>query len=595
MATTRKVVRATPGGVGSGEDAIDGAAPGGDDKGIVAATRVVALCTVASKVTGLVREVLLTSLFGIGPVMDAFAYACVVPAYFQMVAGGFNGPFHTAVLVAARRRRKVSVEEAPTLKTLVSTKHLVESLSSWAVLPASLIACALFFFPGPVLGLFAPGLASPGPDGLLELSIATQQLRIMAPCVLTGVLTGIAFGGLNAAGHFLSPSISQALANAMMVCGIIAMRGLSGGLSALSSGRQLATAFLMGSVVQLLLQSIVMQKKGVGALFRPRLRLSDLGVVAHAARILLPAILSSTMLQLSTYTDLWFASSWQGSAAVMACAAMITTAPIGLLGSAIIVPRMPRLAQQAADSDWQGFRMACDSMLRTSISVGLPLTISFCFFAKQIVSSVYERSAFTSDSTAQVVPVVVVYALGIAWFICRDVVVRAFYALDRGKIPVITSVAALVLNAVLDAYLSRTMASPAVGLVFSTVLVSCLSTVALYWALHKILRDKVGPAGSALGGLKWRKFLLNTLCASGITMCHSKWLLHKFPTLQSLLKSSFHFSSAWRLETLGLSVGWLLDASLVGASLVSAWAVYYLCLAACDKMGSGTPKDLPSH
>ena len=541
----------------------------GDD-GVAAATRVVGLCTVACKATGLAREVLLTSLYGIGPVMDAFAYACVVPAYFQVVVGGLNGPIHTAVLVSAK---KGEVEDG------ASTRRLIESLSTWLAVPAAALALALFCFPGRVLRVFAPGLCGAG--SALELSIAQEQLRIMSPCVLIGVLTGIAFGGLNAKGNFLFPSLGQGVANVVMVAAILGAGGGCAAAGAMEGGRCLALAFLLGSAGQLLVQGIAMHGRGVSTLLRPRLSLADWPGVSRAARVLVPATLSSTMLQLATYTDLWFASAWRGAAAVMGCAAMVVTAPVGLLSSAIVVPRMPLLTQQAAELRWDAFRDTLDDMLRTGIALGLPLSISLACFAEQIVRAVYQRSAFDARATQEVVPVVVTYALGAGLFICRDVAVRAFYSLGEGRAPVAASLAALAVNAVLDALLSRTMANPAVGLVLSTVLVTSLSFAWLYCELARSLAEKVAAAGSsppptgeASPAAKWRTFLAKSAAASAVTAAHCKAVA----AVAAAARDAHALPLARKLAgALPVSAEWIADASLLGVCLVSSWAVYYLC------------------
>ena len=533
-------------------------------------TRTVGLCTVVCKVTGLIREVTLTSMFGIGPVMDAFAYACVLPAYFQTVLGGVNGPFHTAVLVTMKKGQKDGKQ-----------KHLIESLSSWILLPACVLALLLYLFPSSILSLLAPGFTFSGPSGSLEMSIAAEQLRIMSPCVVTGVLTGIGFGALNASNRFLAPSISPAVANVVMISGLLLARGAAGcnpssfNVMEVAAGRHLALAFVLGSASQLLLQALAMQRQKISRFFRIRLRLEDWKQFIGAMKIIVPTSISSTMLQLATYTDLWFASSWPGAAAIMGCGAMLITAPVGLLSNVIIVPRMPLLTQQAAEQDWNTFKGTCDRMLQASISVGLPLTISLLSFATQVVKVVYERSAFTSSSTLQVVPVVMVHALGITWFLGRDVIVRAFYAIDRGKIPAITSMVALALNAVLDAFFSKTMSLSAVGLVLSTVLVSVLSVLVLYFVLCRDLKKR--PDFVEEKSNVWKDFLFGSMLASGITAVYCKWLLHVLPSVQLSLKKAFLAASDYvSIPSNSGSFHWLVDASLVGASFLSSWLLYYL-------------------
>ncbi|EFJ36506.1 hypothetical protein SELMODRAFT_404575 [Selaginella moellendorffii] len=43
--------------------------------------------TALSKVLGLVRELVLAAVFGVGPVVDAFGYASIVPGFFLIILG----------------------------------------------------------------------------------------------------------------------------------------------------------------------------------------------------------------------------------------------------------------------------------------------------------------------------------------------------------------------------------------------------------------------------------------------------------------------------------------------------------------------------
>ncbi|XP_024541209.1 uncharacterized protein LOC9648069 [Selaginella moellendorffii] len=74
--------------------------------------------TALSKVLGLVRELVLAAVFGVGPVVDAFGYASsswcsslsskvcryasLVPGFFLIILGGINGPIHITMVSALR-------------------------------------------------------------------------------------------------------------------------------------------------------------------------------------------------------------------------------------------------------------------------------------------------------------------------------------------------------------------------------------------------------------------------------------------------------------------------------------------------------------
>lgn len=72
----------------------------------------IVLATVASKILGFLREIILAAVFGVGPVATAFKYAWVLPGLFSSLLGGVNGPVHVTMAttlskLSAERRRKL--------------------------------------------------------------------------------------------------------------------------------------------------------------------------------------------------------------------------------------------------------------------------------------------------------------------------------------------------------------------------------------------------------------------------------------------------------------------------------------------------------
>lgn len=463
-------------------------------------------CTIICKISGLFREVLLTSLFGIGPVMDAFTYASIIPTYFQSVVGGMNGPFHTAILVSSSR---TSAEDK---------NAVVEIVSTWMVLPMLIIGLFVFTFPGFLINLFAPGLDAAGSIGLLERDLAKIQLQRMAPCVVSGALCGIGFGALNAARSFVASSLSPAILNiAMILYMVISRNRASPSIDQdIIMSKNLSVALVLGCICQTLFQAAAMHKERIGRFFYPNLKMKDFEIFVGTVKILIPATIASTMLQLATYTDLYFASSWPGAAAVITSASLLVNAPLGIISSVVTIPRVPTLSIHASQEKFSEFSSYLNSMIFLCIDTGLPLTISIIAFAPAIVKCVFERSAFTAASTSQVVPVLMVNSLGIVFFLTRDILIKAFYALDKKGIPPVVSGIALLLNVVLDVILCNTCSLPAVGLVLATVVVNGLSVMILLSVLwmemckHEVNFNRL-----------WKRFAFKTFLCAAVTVSYT--------------------------------------------------------------------------
>ncbi|CAO5026489.1 hypothetical protein MiTs_03984 [Microcystis aeruginosa NIES-2521] len=82
---------------------------------------IVAIATLISKVFGLVREQVIAAAYGVSPVVNAYAFAYVIPGFLLILLGGINGPFHSALVsVLAKRDKSESAPIVETVTTLVS-------------------------------------------------------------------------------------------------------------------------------------------------------------------------------------------------------------------------------------------------------------------------------------------------------------------------------------------------------------------------------------------------------------------------------------------------------------------------------------------
>ena len=183
-------------------------------RSLVSIAGLVAVATLISKLFGLVREQAIAAAFGVGPVVNAYAYAYVIPGFLLILLGGINGPFHSALVsVLAKRDKSQAAPLVETVTTLVSVALLVVTL-------------ILIVFAGTFITLLAPGLEGAAKE------IAVQQLQIMAPLALLAGLIGIGFGTLNAADQYLLPSISPLFSSVAIVVGVwVLMWQLGGNLN----------------------------------------------------------------------------------------------------------------------------------------------------------------------------------------------------------------------------------------------------------------------------------------------------------------------------------------------------------------------------
>ncbi len=469
---------------------------------------IVAVATLISKVFGLVRQVAIAAAFGVGAAFDAYNYAYVIPGFLLILLGGINGPFHSAIVsVLAKRDKEEARPLVETINTLVTSLLLV-------------VTIALVIFAEPLMTLVAPGLniteaqalaQGMTPENfqtlLLTKDIAIEQFRIMAPLAMLAGLIGIGFGTLNAADQYWLPSISPLFSSVALIgaIGILAL-SLGGQITApeyaLLGGRVLAWGTLAGAILQWLVQLIAQWRSGLGTL-RLRFEFNRPGV-KEVMQVMGPATLSSGMLHINVYTDLWFASFIPQAAAALGYAGLLVQTPLGIISNMLLVPLMPVFSRLADPQNWPELKDRIrQGLVLTGITM-LPMGILMIVLAVPIVRVVYERGAFNSEASAFVAPMLMAYGVGMFFYLGRDVVVRVFYALGDGETPFRVSMANIFLNAILDYLLVKGFGAP--GLVLATVGVNITSMIALLWLLDRKL--------NGLPILSWRSEIASLAAAS---------------------------------------------------------------------------------
>lgn len=440
---------------------------------------VVTLGTLLSKVGGLVRQLVIAAAFGVGAAYDAYNYAYVLPGFLLILLGGINGPFHSAMVsVLSRRPREEGAHILAALNTTVSA--LLLAVTVLLVLAAD-----------PLISLVGPGLSP-------ELhAIAVVQLQVMAPMALLAGLIGLGFGSLNAADEFWIPAISPLMSSLALMVGVGLLWWQLGGQIgspsfAMLGGLVLAAATLVGAFAQWLIQLPALMRQGL-ARFKLVWDWKHPGV-REVWRVMGPATLSSGMLQINVFTDLFFASGIVGAAAGLGYANLLVQTPLGLISNALLVPLLPTFARLTAPDDQPQLLARIRQGLMLSTASMVPIGALFIALGTPIVALVYERGAFDASAAQLVAALLMAYGLGMPAYLGRDVLVRVFYALGDGTTPFRLSVAGIGLNVIFDWLLVGGPTpwgnqSPfnfgASGLVLATVAINVLTCLALLLVLKR--------------------------------------------------------------------------------------------------------------
>ena len=444
---------------------------------------VVTLGTLLSKFGGMARQLVIAGAFGISASYDAYNYAYIIPGFFLILLGGINGPLHNSMVTLLADKKKVD------------SRLFINSINNILTLILLIISLFVFFKSDLLINLVGPSLAPEIKE------IASSQLKIMSPIIFLSGLTGIGFGSLNAKEEFFIPSISPLISSLIIIIAISNFwinKGDSHSLYQLDlrGGIILAKATFIGALSQYLIQIPSLIKKG---LFSINLSIkAKYSEIKRAWRMIVPASLSSGMIQINVFTDLFFASKIAGAAAALSYANFLVQAPLGIISSTILIPLLPVFVNLRAKENQLKLIKKIHQGLTFSSSSMVLLGSIFISLSTPIVILVYGRGEFSQNAIDIVSQLLIAYGIGMPFYLVRDLLVRVFYGIEDAKTPFRISCIAILLNLFFDWFFIGGSSpwgdlSPlnfgVNGLVISTTFVNCFACIFLLFKLNNKLEN----------------------------------------------------------------------------------------------------------
>ncbi len=396
----------------------------------------ISFATSLSKVAGFIRQIFIAAAFGIGITYDAFNYAYIIPGFLLIVIGGINGPLHNAVVAVITPLDK---QMGGVLFTKVSIKLTFLFF---------ILGLIVFFNSDFIINLIGPNLSTN------SKSLATYQLKILTPCIPLSAFIGLSFGALNSRNKFFISSVSPAFTSLITII-FISITWIINNQSKTSNyffyTGLLASATLVGTLIQFSIQFWEIHKIGL-------LKFKTKGIsVKHEEKRILkliaPTSISSGLGQINVFIDMFFASSFQGAASGLAYGNFLVQAPLGVLSNALILPLLPKFSKFKSKKESRNLEKTLISGIEYCFLATFFLTGFFITFNNQIVQFVFQRGAFSFEAFFLVKNILIAYAVGIPFYLYRDLLVRTYYVIEKPKLPFQLSLAGIILNVFFDWFL----------------------------------------------------------------------------------------------------------------------------------------------
>lgn len=490
---------------------------------------VVSIAIATSRVTGLVREMVMASLFGAGRAFDAFTVGFRIPNLTRdlFAEGALSSAF---VPVFTEYLSKRSKEEAAALANLVATALIV--------IVGSFCLLGVIFAPQ-LVTLVAGGYRdTPG-----KFELAVTMTRIMFPFLLLVALAAQAMGVLNACNQFGVPAMASTFFNIGSLVFGLGLGKVLGPYLGIDPIHGMAWGVVLGGLLQLLWQVPSLNRSGFA--YHLRWDWSDPGLRRILA-LMGPAILGNAAVQINVMINTNFASQIydpvrgnNGPVSWLNYAFRFMQLPLGIFGVAIASATLPAISRSAAINDMDEFRRTLSRSISMVFLLTVPSSIGLVVLGQSIVGAVYQMGHFQQYDTQQTASALACYAIGLAGYSAIKVINPAFYALGDSRTPMIVSLLSIAVNATVATTLIHGLQLGHRGLALSTSLVAVVSAGVLFL----LMRSRLGRLdGRALADSTAR------ILVASFAMGVSVW------AVSSGLHSWLGISKVARLIDLGTSI-----------------------------------------
>jgi len=454
---------------------------------LLKAASTVSVLTLASRITGLVREALIANAFGASALTDAFFVAWRIPNLLRrLFAEGAFAQAFVPILAATRER------DGDT-----ATHQLVDAVATvlaWTLLATVVVGIAA-----------APAVVWLVASGLQRFDDAVWMTRVMFPYIALISLVSLAAGILNTWRRFAVPAATPVLLNLAVIAATLwgAPWFASLGIEPIYA---VACGTMVGGVVQLAIQIPALGAVG----YLPRLGWlpSAFRAAWHhpgVRRVLGqmgPAVLGVSVAQISLLINTHIASRLAvGSVSWLNLADRLMELPTALLGVAMGVVLLPQLSSAQARDDQAGYSAMLDWGLRLVVLLTLPCAVALVVFAQPMLAVLFHYGHLTARDVSQSAAALAAYGIGLLGIVAVKVLAPGYYARQDIRTPVRIAIAVLLITQAMNLVLVPWLAHAALTL---TIGLGALINSA--WLLRGLLRDRVYEPAPG-----WGRFALGVL------------------------------------------------------------------------------------
>jgi putative peptidoglycan lipid II flippase len=415
--------------------------------------------TMVSRVLGFVRDMMIASAVGTGPVAQAFVVAFRFPNLFRTLfaEGAFNSAF---VPLFAKRLESGGEAEAKRF-----AEDVFAVMFAWLLVFTALAQIAMPL----LMYVIAPGFT----DDPEKFDLSVQMTRIAFPYLLFMSLTALQSGVLNSLRRFAAAAAAPILLNLVMIATLLIVEWRGWGDTA-TTGYALVWGVCAAGIVQFLLLMIACRRAGFGLKLRwPKLN-SD---VVRLIRLGIPGVIAGGITQVNILIATMIATTIDRAVSYLYYADRVYQLPLGVVGVAIGVVLLPDMARKLRTNDESGAVLAQNRALELALFLTVPATVALVVIALPIVNACFEHGVFTETDAIATSYALAAFALGLPAFVMNKVFSPGFFAREDTKRPMMFAMISVAVNVTMSLLLSRYIGH--VGIALATAIAAWVNSILL--------------------------------------------------------------------------------------------------------------------
>jgi putative peptidoglycan lipid II flippase len=399
--------------------------------------------TLLSRITGLLRVTVLVATLGVGEsrLADVYNVANTTPnIIYELVLGGILSSIFVPVFVEVRNTRGQR-----------QAWHVARATMTIAIAGLGLLAGITMLAAPWIIRLYVHS-GSPA-ERAEAIELGGQLLAMFMPQIVFYGVGAVMTGLLNAHRRFGVPMFAPILNNLVVIAVGLTFHALVGQqvpqVGEVTTGQKLLLGLgtTAGVVAMTMVQWPFLRRIGFRFHFVWNWRDRAIRKMATLSAYTVGYVVTN---QLGYLLVPVLAYGVRGGYTAYTTAFIFFQLPHGVFAVSVMTALLPPLSEYAVARDWAAFRATMARGIRLTAAVLLPAALGYLALAGPIVRLLLEHGVVTEASTSLLVPVLMVFVLGLVPFSTFQLVLRAFYALQDTRTTFRVNLVSVGVNVVVD-------------------------------------------------------------------------------------------------------------------------------------------------